>query len=52
MSRSVTTRTQTVTRSSFTINSGYLMTWSGILKLLELVCVLLLHFYFFIQVIT
>ncbi|XP_018364636.1 PREDICTED: uncharacterized protein LOC108762230 [Trachymyrmex cornetzi] len=38
MSHSVTIRTQTVTSSSSTIvvNTGYLKTWSGILKLLQL----------------
>ncbi|XP_011872186.1 PREDICTED: uncharacterized protein LOC105564440 [Vollenhovia emeryi] len=38
MSHSVTIRTQTVTSSSATIvlNTGYLKTWSGILKLLQL----------------
>jgi len=49
MSHSVTIRTQTVTSSSsmIVINTGYLKTWSGILKLLELVCVsLLLYIYF------
>ncbi|XP_071563513.1 uncharacterized protein [Temnothorax nylanderi] len=45
MSHSVTIRTQTVTSSSSTIvvNTGYLKTWSGILKLLQvalgIVCV-------------
>lgn len=38
MSHSVTIRTQTMTTSStaIIINSGYLKTWTGILKLLEL----------------
>ncbi|XP_011700413.1 PREDICTED: uncharacterized protein LOC105457447 isoform X1 [Wasmannia auropunctata] len=37
MSHSVTIRTQTVTSSStIVINTGYLKTWSGILKLLQL----------------
>ncbi|KAL0108109.1 hypothetical protein PUN28_015008 [Cardiocondyla obscurior] len=38
MSHTVTIRTQTVTSSSSTIvvNTGYLKTWSGILKLLQL----------------
>lgn len=38
MSHSVTIRTQTVTSSSsaIIINTGYLKTWSGILKLLQL----------------
>ncbi|XP_020285972.1 uncharacterized protein LOC109855785 [Pseudomyrmex gracilis] len=38
MSHSVTIRTHTVTTSSSTIiiNTGYMKTWSGILKLLEL----------------
>lgn len=39
MSHSVTIRTQTVTSSSTAviINSGYLKTWSGLVKLLQLV---------------
>ncbi|XP_014475561.1 PREDICTED: uncharacterized protein LOC106744925 [Dinoponera quadriceps] len=38
MSHSVTIRTQTVTTSSSTyyVNTGYLKTWSGICKLLQL----------------
>lgn len=39
MSHSVTIRTQTMTSSSTAviINSGYLKTWSGAVKLLQLV---------------
>ena len=43
MSHSVTIRTQTVTSSSTAIivNTGYLKSWSGLFKLLELVSILI-----------
>ena len=55
MSHSVTIRTQTVTSSSTAviINSGYLKTWSGLVKLLQLalgiVCVGIIGHQFTIQ---